>query len=142
MDGVLIDYRNMREMLENYLSTENSVIWPILYAVNYAESCIANLHRANLLAEAIGGDKTVPRDKKIGILRSDVRNRIRIFRNEILHVDEKLTDGTWKAPEAQCVMLYDDCLDIYRKRILYQDLAKWVTQLHALSQALAQYKEV
>ena len=39
------------------------------------------------------------------------------------------------------MILFDDCLQIYGKKIHYRDLAQWITRLHALSEKLAQYKE-
>jgi hypothetical protein len=141
IDSILIDYNNMRDMLDRYVSTINNIMSPLLYAIGHAESCIGNLHRANRLAEAIRRDKNGPQVEKLEVLPAHATKVLEEFRHEIQHLDEKLADGTWQSHEAQCMMLYDDCLEIYGKKILYRDLARWITRLHALSEKLAQYKE-
>jgi hypothetical protein len=39
------------------------------------------------------------------------------------------------------MMIYDDRLQIYGKKILYRDRAKWNTRLQTLDEKLARYKQ-
>lgn len=99
MDAVLEDYRNMRFMVEQYISTANDSISPLFFAINYAENCIANLHRAIRLADAIRRDQHGPHVDKTQLLSSHATKTVREFRDEIQHLDEMLAKGTWKPPE-------------------------------------------
>jgi hypothetical protein len=99
IDAVLEDYRNMRFTLEQYLSTPNDSISPLFFAINYAENCIGNLHRAIRLADAIRRDQHGPQVDKNELPSSLATKTIREFRNEIQHLDEKLAKGTWKPPD-------------------------------------------
>src|SRR5262249_38049544 len=123
IDSILIDYKNMCFMLQQYASTDNNILSPLLYAIGHAENCVGNLHRANHLADAIRRDRNGPQVEKLDLLPAHATQILRQFRVEIQHLDEKLADGTWQPLDAQCMMLSDDCLEIYGKKILCRDLA-------------------
>lgn len=141
IDAAVEDYRNMRFTLEQYLSTPNDSISPLFFAINYAEHCIGNLHRAIRLADAIRRDQHGPHVHKTELLSSLATKTVREFRDEIQHLDEMLTNGTWNPSDTHSMMLYDDRLQVYGKTILYRDLAQWITKLHSLSEKLAQYQQ-
>ena len=141
IDAVVEDYRNMRVKLEQYLSTPNNQISPLFFAINYAEHCIGNLHRAIWLADAIRRDQSGPDVHKMKLLPSLATKTVQEFRNKLQHLDEELAKGTWKPPDTHSMMLYDDRLQVYGKTIPYNDLAQWITKLHSLSENLAQYKQ-
>jgi hypothetical protein len=75
----------------------------------------------------------------LSVLRKGVRASIEKVRNSIEHMDERVRNLKVRAGDLSALWLADDYLELEGRTISYNDLAGWLTELHALADRLADY---
>jgi len=142
VDKLIVEYERTRAALNEYVSTPNNVISPLIYATNNCESCITTMVRAIKLGRRIRRDQNGPPiAKKMPVLFDSIWSKLNEMRGAIEHIDEQFSNNTWVPGEPVCLLLKSDRLELTGREILYVELADWVRQLNNLAIQLAQYKE-
>ena len=141
-DKLIVDYERTRAALNEYLSTPNNVISPLIYATNNCESCVTTMVRAIKPGHRIRRDQNGPTiARKMSVLSDSVWHRVNGVRRAIEHFDERIRDNTWVPGDPLCLLLKSDRLELMGEEILYVELADWVRELNDLAIQLAHYEE-
>lgn len=119
-------------------------------AQDHFETCIQSLHRAILYLDRLrrlgfrrpDGTAFVPRPHDLEVLTDAVRSQVRRFRDASEHLDDDIIDG--RIPEEADVAIhlgwhYAKLADI---EIRYQELSKWILQLHHFAVLLSKVELV
>lgn len=141
VDAAIADYQNLRGAIIDYITSDNGHFSPVFDAISFAEECVCNMHRAVLLSDAIRRDKNGPPIERTMLLPTKAASDIHAFRLGIQHLDAMLAEGKWVPPAAHCLAITDDGLELYERKLAFNDLARSVTRLHSIANELAQYKE-
>ena len=146
-DRSILEHELAREELTSFIDYRS--IQSFFRAQGHLETCIESMHRALNFAEALrriglklpDGTALISRAKDSEILSSPVRKRIRDLRHAIQHVEERLINSG--APVGKPIALNPDNngVSLEGVTITYDELARWLRELHKLAMYLNHYKE-
>jgi hypothetical protein len=130
VDKCTYEYRRGRELLMAFVDAERGQRFGILLqSASHFESCISTMKRAVSYLDALRRDKDGPSiSKNVAVLRN--QDRIRRVRDAIEHTDEDILKGTLSPGDAHVLLVKDDELELAGEKIRYDELAKWIEELH------------
>jgi hypothetical protein len=107
-------------------------------AQDHLESSVQSLHRAILYLEQLrrlglrqaDGSPFIPKPRELGVLRNDVKTRVRDLRDACEHLDKDIVDGTISPDADVAIHLGWEGADLAGLRISYAELAKCIEQIH------------
>jgi hypothetical protein len=116
-------------------------ITPILRAASHFESCLSTTRRAIGFAEAVVKGAPSLASRPLTVLEPPTVERLRMIRNVIQHMDEKIILG--KIPDGEAVTLVPTPthLSLGGVSISYRELSTWLTELRGVARELATYAE-
>lgn len=140
VDKCTYEYSRGRELLQAFVSSKPSEdrIGIMLHAANHFETCIGSLHRAAKYLEALRRDRTGPKiPRNIAVLR-DI-GRIRNVRDAIEHTDEDIWEQRISLGDPHVLQVKETGLALRKEEISYQELAKWIQDLHEQATLIAEH---
>jgi len=143
VDKLVIDYNLAREQMVIWAATPNEVIGPLLVAIGHFESCVSGAVRAIDFARRIRKDKNGPGivPKGVAVLSDAVYKSVNDMRNSVEHLDGDILDGTLSGGVPICLVVRPKAIELAGAQITFAELADWITQLHAIADKLAYYRE-
>jgi hypothetical protein len=79
----------------------------------------------------------VPRPRDLEVLRSDVKSKVRVFRDFAEHLDEDIVSGKLPVDAEVGIHLGWEKATLNQAEIVYVDLTRWLTQLHLFAGQLS-----
>lgn len=141
IDKALEEYELSRTNFEVFVSDKTNTNYSSLFrAIGHMENCLYSLARAIRFASAMAGHSEMDKYiSSLSVLQKDVRTRIEKVRNSIEHMDERVRNMKIKVGDLSALWMGEDHLELESTQINYSDLARWLTELHALSEELAKH---
>jgi len=117
-------------------------------AQGHLENCILSLSRAINFADVVkkaglrlpDGSPLIPRGN-IELMSTRVRHRIKNLRDAIVHGDERVIKSAIKAGNPIALNPDNNGLSLEGISVTYEELGRWLRQLHALAVRINQYQE-
>jgi len=146
VDMALQDFLNCRMSLMEYWNRTDSSTVPLGFLIlgaGHFEACVGNLKRATELLKAIRGYDGLNSStqalvrQKYTVLNTHVEKTVTDMRNAIQHLYGDIKKGA--IVEGQAIYpssTAKDGMRLGQHKILFSDLAAWLTELHTLSQNL------
>ena len=109
--------------------------------------CIDNVKRAIAHLKELRSDPKIPQPIKallprgIKVLSRSVEVPITGMRNAIQHLENRIKKGEIADGQSLALLPSENELELGVHRIPYANLAEWLTELHALSDRLAHYRD-
>ncbi len=146
-DRSILEHDLARNELTRFISRRS--IQSFFRAQGHLETCIETLHRALNFAEALkriglklpDGTPLIPRAKDSEILSASIRKRIRDLRHAIQHVEERLIKNGAPVGKSIALNLNNNGISLEGIFITYDELGRWLRELHNLAMRLNNYKE-
>ena len=143
VDKLVTDYSLAHAQMVAWATTPNEVMGPLFLAIGHFESCVSGMVRAIDFARRIRKDQNGPRviPNKSTVLSDAVYKPINTIRNSIEHLDQDILEGTLSGGVPICLVVRPSAIELSGTQITFAELADWITQLHAISNTLAHYRE-
>ena len=148
VDFAIREYEYGRKAtLEFAEDTDSLSLGLIFRASGHFEVCIDNVKRAIEHLKALRMHPKVPQPIKallprgIKVLSRSVEVPITGMRNAIQHLENRIKKGEIADGQSLALLPSENELELGVHRIPYADLAEWLTELHALSDRLAHYRD-
>ena len=114
-------------------------------AQDHFETSIQAAHRAITYLERLramnlrqaDGAPFIPRPRDLEVLRSDVKNKVRVFRDFAEHLDDDIVSGKIPVDAEVGIHLGWEKATLNQAEIVYVDLSRWLTQLHLFASLLS-----
>jgi hypothetical protein len=146
VDLALQDFENCRTSLFRYWNRKDNSTVPLGFLIlgaGHFEACISNVKRAIELLKAIRGHSGLrPSTQALvrqgyKVLNNNVEKAVTNMRNAVQHLYGDIKKGAIVHGQAIYPSSTDnDGMKLGQHKILFSDLAAWVTELHTLSQNL------
>lgn len=115
-------------------------------AQDHMESCIQSLHRAICYIERLRrmgfrqaeGAPFIPKPREIEFLRDEAKGRVRKLRDACEHLDKDIIAGKLGPDDDVAICLRLEGVDLSGISILYNELARWIEQIHHFAILLSQ----
>ena len=148
IEKTVIEYLHAREKLNAFL--REGYADDLFRAQDHFESCVQSLHRAVLYFERLrqfgfrgpDGSPFIPRPRDLEVLRDPVKRQIRRFRDLIEHLDADILAGLLPEHADTAIHLGWESARLSHSEIRYEDLARWIRQLHHYALLLSQVQLV
>ena len=130
VDKCTDEYRRGRSYLDQFVRSESDLrASTILRAASHFETCINTMKRAINYLEALRRARSGPQiSKNLAVFRE--ANRIRVLRDAIEHTDQDILNGAINPGNPHVLMVKDNGLALGGEEVSYQDLVRWLEQLH------------
>jgi len=130
VDKCTFEYQQGRALLSEYVNTQPDQSFSrLLHAASHFETCINSIKRSIVYLNALRRDQDGPTiSKNIGVLRNETR--IRRVRDAIEHTDQDILRGTIGPGDPHLILVKGTGVALGGEEISYQELAKWIEQLH------------
>lgn len=126
-DKALREYEAARNLLNQYRSASGQpVVNP--QAIDHMENCVEATHRAVLSAKGLRDDIGL-RIKSLAVTTKQVDD-LRLLRNRLIHIDEKLVQSRIRPGQHFSLMLTEKRIEISDRNLTYQQLANAITKCH------------
>ena len=130
VDKCTDEYRRGRSYLDKFVRSESDLRASILLrAAGHFETCINTMKRAINYLEALRRARSGPQiSKNLAVFRE--ANRIRVLRDAIEHTDQDIINGAIIPGAPHVLMVKENGLALGGEEVSYQDLVRWLEQLH------------
>jgi hypothetical protein len=139
IDKAIDEYEHMRTELEAYEDSGGNSISRYAKAVSHLETCINALNRAMKYAEALRRDKQTPWIEKPALPTDRQRQRLSMLRAAIEHTDERIicaNERHIQIGEPISLVILEDGCELGGCTIRFEELARWIQQVHDVTKRL------
>jgi hypothetical protein len=137
----ILEYGFARSKCLEYVSGPHEDLGPLLISMSHFENLISNLRRTIGFAEAIKRNRYCPKIRKdLSVFSQDAKDRIKTFRDNIHHMDEKLIDNVLQPETIKTINISSDKIELADIEITFIELASWIKQLNGIASTLAGYQ--
>src|SRR4030042_2479537 len=148
VEKTLIEYESARKAMISFMSNGNFDSY--CRAQDHIETCLQSLHRAIIYLYRLrrmglrraDGMPFVPRPRDLQVLTDDVRSRVRGMRDACEHLDEDIINGRINENAEVAIHLGWECAKLAAYEIFYEEMSKWITQLHQFAVPLSRVELV
>ena len=128
--------------MEEFVTTDNSVISPLFRCSTHLENCIVSIRKAINFARSIRRNQAAPTVPRIDLLSQGGAKKIMDARNMLEHLEEKLIQG--ELDEEGTIMLApeEESLSIGSIVITYLELSAWLKELFEVSESIKDFRPV
>lgn len=148
LEKTVLEYEAARRELLSFF--HEKVLDNYLRAQDHFETCIQSLHRAILYLNRLRGlgfrgpDGTafIPRPRDLTVLSEAVIKRVRVFRDASEHLDEDIISSRIPEDAEVAIHLGWNNASLVGFTISYEEIAKWIRQLHHFAVLLSKLELV
>lgn len=120
-------YEGARQSLDDYRTGARSGrVSPLYDAINLFEEVVVAAHRAVLNSDGL---QTVTK-RKLKVPTARQKRLLRLARNHVQHMDEKLVKGQVKAGELHLIAPLAHSIEVGSVRLPYRDLCSVITKMY------------
>ncbi|MBX9657613.1 MAG: hypothetical protein K2X00_03535 [Nitrospiraceae bacterium] len=164
VEAAIAEYRLGHTKLKEFWDTHDTIYLSAMHrSVSHFESCLSDMHRAINCFTRLRRHRELPESlrrvlnkQKPHFIASQVSDQLRLFRNDIHHLDKLLNDGRLK-PGQPISLMPDgpevphpseqnqtnktiDRLIIAQRELKFVDLAKWLAEMAVFAGKIAEYQ--
>src|SRR5687768_7735698 len=125
-DKTVREYEAARLELNSWTTAANNTWSPLFRGIDHLENCVTSAHRAVLFARQL--DSAGHRGFT-GVATPRQQNLLRLVRNHIEHMDDKLLKGQVVVGEGVVINPLQRRLEIGGQQLQWRDLASVITKL-------------
>lgn len=140
VDQTIYEYHLARECMEEFVTTDNSVLSPLFRCSTHLENCIISIRKAINFARSIRRNQDLPHIPKMALLSDSGSKSIVDTRNMLEHLEEKLVKGELEEKSTIMLAPQEKYLSVGSIVITYEQLPSWLTELFKLAEAIKDYK--
>ena len=135
VDHTVASYELARQQFEQFVVRQTgSNLAEMFRAQAHMEDCITALDRAVRHGQRMRRSRdfagSIPR---LSVLEKSNAASISDIRNAIEHAEERVLKGKIKPSDTVMLWLDEDALEIETKRLTYEQLSKWLVEIHGLA---------
>ncbi len=140
VDQAIYEYHFARKYMEEFVTTDNNTISPLLRCSTHFENCIVSIRKAINFARSIRKNQAAPEIPKTELLSDRGARKIMDARNMLEHLEENLIKG--KIEEGSMIMLAPEekYLSIGSIVITYAELSVWLKELFEIAEVIKDYR--
>lgn len=143
VEKAILEYQACRERF--FAFHEKGAFDDHCRAQDHFETSIQSAHRAIAYLERLralnlrqaDGAPFIPRPRDLEVLRSDVKSKVRVFRDFAEHLEDDIICDRLPADEEVGIHLGWEKASLNQAEIVYIDLTRWLTQLHLFAGLLS-----
>lgn len=148
VEKTLIEYESARKEMISFMS--DGKLDSYFRAQDHIETCLQSLHRAIIYLDRLrrmglrraDGVPFVPKPRDLQVLNEGVRSRVRDIRDACEHLDEDIINGRIPKDAEVAIHLGWECAKLADYEICYEEISKWITQLHQFAVPLSRVELV
>jgi len=147
-EKTIIEYEETRQKLYKFL--QDGFADDYYRSQDHFETCINSLHRSIQYLDRLrglglrlsDGKPFIPKPRDLQVLSEDTRSRIRNFRDACEHIDKDIVKPDFPVDREVGIHMSWEKAKVLDNEIQYEDLAKWLKQIHYFALLLSQVKIV
>lgn len=141
VDKSLEDYELSRACFTEFVNrNDNNLLSPLFRAIGHMENCLNSLVRVSRYVEKMAAHPEMSKElTELRVLGDGNFDRIRKVRNSVEHMDERVRDGKVEPGELSTLWMDEEYITLEGRKITYQELGEWLSELHELATRLAKY---
>jgi hypothetical protein len=148
VEKTILAYESARKEMLSFMA--DGALDSYCRAQDHFETCVQSLHRAIIYLGRLrrmglhqsDGTPFVPRPSELEVLNQGVIKQVRDVRDACEHLDADIINGKIPEDAEVAVHLSWKCASLAGKDIDYQDISRWIIQLHHFAVPLSRVELV
>jgi hypothetical protein len=142
VEKAISDYQLARAAVLTYLDAppDTFAVSDLMLATAHTETCVGSMHRAVRFGQRLRRMRSVapaPVPQKPSVLSSTVERRLATIRNGVEHLDEDVLSPDRPLPQPAFLRVATRDVSLRGETITFEELAKWLRELHDVAAAVA-----